>query len=87
MVKENFNFPRFQRGSNIFQGGPTFSRGDPNANTYRNIKLVIFQGGLDLISPSPLDPRMTWMNRFQSCMGNNVDLNRQVSPEKLQKRI
>ena len=27
--KENLNFPRFQRGSNIFQGGgvPTFSRG------------------------------------------------------------
>ena len=27
--KENYNFPRFQRGSNIFQGGggPTFSRG------------------------------------------------------------
>ena len=27
--KENYNFPRFQRGSNIFSrgGGPTFSRG------------------------------------------------------------
>ena len=24
--KQNYNFPRFQRGSNIFQGGPTFSR-------------------------------------------------------------
>ena len=26
--KQNYNFPRFQRGSNIFQGGPTFSRGE-----------------------------------------------------------
>ena len=25
--RENFTFPRIQRGSNIFQGGPTFSRG------------------------------------------------------------
>ena len=27
-LKQNYNFPRFQRGSNIFQGGPTFSRGE-----------------------------------------------------------
>ena len=44
--KENHSFPRFQRGSNIFQGrggglsfsrgGPTFSRGGGlNANLYR----------------------------------------------------
>ena len=26
--KQNYNFPRFQRGSNNFQGGPTFSRGE-----------------------------------------------------------
>ena len=25
--KEIYHFARFQRGSNIFQGGPTFSRG------------------------------------------------------------
>ena len=25
--KEIYHFSRFQRGSNIFQGGPTFSRG------------------------------------------------------------
>ena len=25
--KENYHFSRFQRGSNIFQGGPTFSSG------------------------------------------------------------
>ena len=29
--KENYHFSRLQRGSNIFQGGPTFSRGGPNA--------------------------------------------------------
>ena len=46
--KENYHFPRFQRGSNIFrggggsiifQGGPTFSRGGGgglNAYLYRN---------------------------------------------------
>ena len=26
-LKEIYNFSRFQRGSNIFQGGPTFSGG------------------------------------------------------------
>ena len=25
--KDNYHLSRFQRGSNIFQGGPTFSRG------------------------------------------------------------
>ena len=43
--KENYTFPRFQRGYNIFQGGPTFSRGrgptfsrgGQNANFYRNL--------------------------------------------------
>ena len=28
--KEIYHFSRFQRGSNIFQGGPTFSRGGSN---------------------------------------------------------
>ena len=33
--EENYHFSRFQRGSNIFQGGggPTFSRGGPIAYT------------------------------------------------------
>ena len=49
-LKGNYNFPGFQRGSNIFQGcsnifqgwstifqgGPTFSRGGLNAILYRN---------------------------------------------------
>ena len=29
--KAIYHFSRFQRGSNIFQGGPTFSRGVPIA--------------------------------------------------------
>ena len=34
--KEIYNFSRFQRGSNIFQGGPTFSRGVQLLIPYRN---------------------------------------------------
>ena len=35
--KENYNFPRFQRGSNIYQGGGVqLFQGDPKANFYRN---------------------------------------------------
>ena len=39
--KENYNFPRFQRGSNIFQEGGGVQLvpgggGGPNANFYRN---------------------------------------------------
>ena len=26
-IKENYNFPRFQRGSNIFQGASNFFQG------------------------------------------------------------
>ena len=32
--RENYTFPRIQRGSNIFRGGP--SKGDLNANCYHN---------------------------------------------------
>ena len=36
--RENYTFPRIQRGSNIFRGrgGPTFFQRGPNANFYRN---------------------------------------------------
>ena len=39
--RENYTFPRIQRGSNIFQGGPTFffrggGGGGSNANFHRN---------------------------------------------------
>ena len=33
---EIYHFSRFQRGSNIFQGGPTFSRGVQLLMPYRN---------------------------------------------------
>ena len=35
LFKENYSFPWFQRGSNIFQGGSSFSRGG----------IQLFQGG------------------------------------------
>ena len=53
--KEINHFSRFQRGSNIFQGGPTFSRGG-GSNCLFPID-VIFQGGPDPLSP-PLDPHL-----------------------------
>ena len=34
--EENYHFSRFQRGSNIFQGGPTFSKGVQLLIPYRN---------------------------------------------------
>ena len=63
--KENYNFPRFQRGvqhvpfgggSNFFQGG-----GGPNANFYRkfNHRTCEFPGGGGVRTPyPPLDLRM-----------------------------
>ena len=37
-IKENYHFPRIQRGSNIFQAVQLFpgGGGGPNANFYRN---------------------------------------------------
>ena len=43
--KVNYNFPRFQRGSNIFQGGP-------NAIFHRNpYNLCFSRGSPELLSP------------------------------------
>ena len=63
--KENYNFPRFQRGSNIFSrgGGPTFSRGGGGGGSNclfpieSNITCVFPGGGGPgtLPPPSPLD--------------------------------
>ena len=59
--RENYTFQRIQRGANIFQWGPTFSRGgggDPNANFYINLyNFEIFKGGPDPLYPT-LDPHM-----------------------------
>ena len=47
-LKENYNFPRFQNGSNIFQEGSSFSQGP--------MELVILQ---EVWTPCPpLDPHM-----------------------------
>ena len=58
-----YHFSRLQRVSNIFQGGPTFSRGGGSnclfpIETY--ITCVIFQGGPDPPPPPPprLDPHL-----------------------------
>ena len=58
---ENYNFPRFKRGSTFSSGGPTFFRGG-GSNFFQGvhllisikkpIELVIFQGGADLYPPS-----------------------------------
>ena len=51
--KENYNFPRFQRGSNIFQGrGPTFSRGVQMLISIETHIASNFPGG----SGPPIDP-------------------------------
>ena len=57
--KKNYNFSRFQRGSNIFQGGgPTLSRGVqlliPNRNPYN----LWFSRGVQTPCPPPLDPHL-----------------------------
>ena len=46
--KENYHFSRFLRGSNIFQGGPTFFRGGGGSNCLFPIETNItcdFPGG------------------------------------------
>ena len=53
--KEIYHFSRFQRGSNIFQGGPTFSRGG-GSNCLFPIKTHItcdFPGGGGVRTPCP----------------------------------
>ena len=59
---ENYYFPRFQRGSNIFQGGggPTISRGGVQLLiSYRNQHILWFSRGGGVRTPiPPLDPPM-----------------------------
>ena len=61
--KAIYHFSRFQRGSNIFQGGPTFSRGVGWSNCLFPIeshKTCDFPGGTDPLPPPPppLDPHL-----------------------------
>ena len=52
LLKSNgTHFSRFQRGSNIFQGVPTLSKGVQLLIPYRNPYNVIFQGGPDPLTP------------------------------------
>ena len=57
--EENYHFSRFQRGSNIFQGGggPTFSRGVQLLIPYRNPYNLWFSRGVPTPWP-PLDPHL-----------------------------
>ena len=58
--KAIYHFSRFQRGSNIFQGGPTFSRGGGGSNCLFPIethKTCDFPGGYGPPAP-PLDPHL-----------------------------
>ena len=64
--KEIYHFSRFQRGSNIFQGGPTFSRwwgGVGGSNYLFPIETHItcdFPGGVRTTNPPPpLDPHLS----------------------------
>ena len=60
--KENYHFSRFLRGSNIFQGGPTFSGvgggGGPIAYSYRKYITCDFPGEVRTPCPPPLDPHL-----------------------------
>ena len=58
--KENYHFSRLPRGSNIFQGGPTFSGvGGSNCLFLKKIYNLWFSGGgPDPLPPPPLDPHL-----------------------------
>ena len=51
--RENYPFPRIQKGSNIFQGGPTFSRGAKMLLSIETLITCAFPGeGCGLPPPS-----------------------------------
>ena len=64
--KENYHCPRFQWWWNIFQGGPTFSRGVQLLFPYRNLYNLWFSKEVWTPCPHPLDPpmwfRISWFN-------------------------
>ena len=55
--EENYHFARFQRGSNIFQGGPTFSRGSNCLYPIETHITCDFPGGSGP-PDRPLDPHL-----------------------------
>ena len=57
--KEKYNFPRFQRGPNIFQGGGSNFFQGRGGGGFKCIDLLIFQGGGGSWPPIlPLDQPM-----------------------------
>ena len=70
--RENYTFPRIQRGSNIFQGGPTFffrGGGGGGGGVQTLISIETHPGGSGPPIP-PLDPHMriymmsSWLNNY-----------------------
>ena len=62
-LKENYNFSRFQRGSNIFVGGGGGGGGGGGVKRYfvsKPIELVIFQGDSDPLS-------LLWIHTIAQC--------------------
>ena len=88
--KEIYHFARFQRGSNIFQGGgggptfsrggggPTFSRGGGGSIAYSLIETHITcdfpGGGADPLSPPPSGSALA-LCREKRSKGHNYGLN------------
>ena len=59
--KENYHFSRFRRGSNIFQGAPTFSRGGSNCLFPIETHITCdFPGGG---GSEPLDPHLEYTKK------------------------
>ena len=64
--QRKLSFSKVPMGWNIFQGGPTFSRGVQLLFTYRNLYSLWFSKGVQTPCPHPLDPpmwfRISWLN-------------------------
>ena len=67
--KEIYHFSRFQRGSNIFQGGPTFSSGGGGSNCLFPIETHITCDFPGRGGPDPLSP--LWIRTCLMCVNGN----------------
>ena len=63
--KENYHFSRFQRGSNIFHGGPTFPGGSNCLFPIETHITCDFPGGGG--GPDPLSPSRSSLVLVQDC--------------------
>ena len=76
--RENYTFPRIQRGSNIFQGGPTFSRGGVLIIIFKETHITcFFRGGVR--TPPPPSGSAHAKLQFRSVL-SHVILERRPSP-------